>query len=142
MIDISIGFSAPNVPIFRNVLTYNDEITLTHVRDNATADYIGQQNRNAQAINQIYQCLRKYATQDIRDHLVTEDDAFHIEGKPDGPAFFMTLIDVYSVRTTATSTTVLTKIDESHLLIVELEYDVDTFNTLVESLVKKLSANG
>ena len=54
----------------------------------------------------------------------------------------MTLIDVYSVRTTATSTTVLTKIDESHLLIVELEYDVDTFNTLVESLVKKLAANG
>ena len=54
----------------------------------------------------------------------------------------MTLIDVYSVRTTATSATVRKKIAESNLLIAELEYDVDSFNTLVESLVKKLAANG
>ena len=49
---------------------------------------------------------------------------------------------MYSVRTTATSATVRTKISESHILIAELEYDVDSFSTLVESLVKKLAANG
>ena len=53
----------------------------------------------------------------------------------------MTLIDVYSVCTTATSASLRTKIVESHLIIAELEYDVDSFNTLVESLVKKLAVN-
>ena len=49
---------------------------------------------------------------------------------------------MYSVRTKSTSATGRTKIAESHLLIAELEYDVDSFNTLVEYLVKKLAVNG
>ena len=54
----------------------------------------------------------------------------------------MTLIGVYYVRAMATSATVCMEIAESHLLIAKLEYDVDLFNTLVDSLVKKLAANG
>ena len=54
----------------------------------------------------------------------------------------MSLINVYSVCTTETSATVRTKISESHLIIAELEYDADSFKTLVESLVKKLAVNG
>ena len=91
---ISVGFSAPNVPIFRNLLMHYGKITLAHVRANATADYIGQQNQNFQSSNQIYRCLRNSVTQDFSDRLVTEDDAFHIEGQPNGPYFLMTLIDV------------------------------------------------
>ena len=78
ILDISVGFSVPNVPIFRNLLTHYRKITLAHIRANATADYIGKQNRNAQASNQIYQCLRKPSTQDVSDRLVTKADAFHI----------------------------------------------------------------
>ena len=78
----------------------------------------------------------------MSDSLVTEADAFQIMGQSYGPDFLMTLIDVYNVRTTATSSTICTKISESHLLIAELEYDVDSFYTLIESLVKKLADNG
>ena len=49
---------------------------------------------------------------------------------------------MYSVRTTEASVTVRTKIVWSHIIIAEPAYDVDSFNTLVESLVKKLAANG
>ena len=49
---------------------------------------------------------------------------------------------MYSVRTTEASVTVRTKIVWSHIIIAEPAYDVDSFNTLVESLVKKVVANG
>ena len=44
ILDISVGFSAPNVPIFRNLLTHYGKINLAHIFSNAIADYIGQQN--------------------------------------------------------------------------------------------------
>ena len=45
---ITIGADGAGNAINRNLLTQYGEITLTHVRDNAAADYIGQQVRNAQ----------------------------------------------------------------------------------------------
>ena len=42
--NISVGFSAPNTTIFRNLLTHYGKITLDHVCANAIANYIGQQN--------------------------------------------------------------------------------------------------
>lgn len=139
---ITIGADGAGNAINRNLLTQYGEITLTNVRDNAAADYIGQQVRNAQISHQIYQCIRKSITDEVSERLVTESENFYVQGVPDGPAFLMTLINIYFVKTNATPTTLRLKIAEAHILIVEHEYDIDKFNTELNGYIQKLAANG
>lgn len=140
--EITVGQDAEGADVFRNLLTQYGEITMAHVRENALADYIGQNSRNAQISHQIYQCLRKSVGTTVMDRLVTEQGEFFINGVPDGPSFLMALINVYSVRTNATTATIRVKISEAHLQIADEEYNIDAFNTSIDSYVQKLSANG
>ena len=139
---ITIGQDANNNDINRHLLTQYGEVNLSHVRDNALADYAGQQVRNAQISHQIYQCLRKSISKDVSERLVTETESFYINGSPDGPSFIMTLIDIYFVKTNATPSNLRIKLSEAHVLIAEHEYNIDCFNTEVNGYVQKLAANG
>ena len=139
---ITVGQDANNNNIDRHLLTQYGEINLSHVRSNAIADYAGQHVRNAQISHQIYQCLRKSISKDVSERLVTETDSFYINGSPDGPSFIMTLIETYFVKTNATPSNLRIKLSEAHVLITELDYNIDKFNTELNSYVQKLSANG
>ena len=126
----------------RNLITQYGEITLNHVRNNATTDYIGAPVRNAQISHQIYQRIRKSITDEVSEHLVTESANFYVNDVPDGPSLIMTWINIYFVKTNATPTTLRLKIAEAHVLIVEHQYDIDTFNTELNSYIQQLAANG
>lgn len=128
--------------VTRNLLTQYGEITLEDVRANAVTDYIDTPVRNAQISHQIYQCLRKSITTEVNDRLVTEAEHFYIGDFPDGPSFLMTLINVYFVKTYATTTNLRLKISDAHLLIAQHEYNIDIFNTEINGYIQRLASNG
>lgn len=126
----------------RNLLVHYGEITIENVRADALLDYIGQPVRNAQISHQIYQCLKKSISPDVAERMVTESANFMINDVSDGPAFLMTLIQVYFVQTEAQPAAIRLLISDAYHLIAELDYDIDTFNTTINSYVQKLAANG
>lgn len=140
--DITTGQDNEGNNINRSLLTNWGEITLQHVRDNAVADYIGLQNRNSQVSHQVYQCLKKSIAQEVADRMVTETNNYYIEGVPDGPSFLKTIIQIYSVKTKATTAQIRIKIADAHHLIVEREYNIDSFNNEINGYIQSLSANG
>ena len=144
--DITVGQDANNNDIFKNILTQHGEISLQQVRDNAIADYVGVQNRNAQISHQVYQCLRKSIGPAVTERLVTESDKYFMGAPPhqvpDGPSFLMTIIVIYSVTTKATPMQTRIKLSDAHNLMVELDYDIDKFNNEINGYIQKLSANG
>ena len=139
---ITIDVAADGAEIQRNLLTHYGEINLDQVRENATEDYIGLPVRNAQISHQIYQALRKSVSTDVNERMVTESAKFYINGHPDGPSFLKTMIDIYFVKTNATTTTIRLKIADTHLIIAEHEFNIDSFNTELNAYVQQLAANG
>jgi hypothetical protein len=140
ILEITIGQDANNNNINRSLLTHYGEITLTQVR--ADADYIGTPSRNAQMSHQLYQCLQSSNNKEVADRMVTESENYIIDGTADGPAYLMTLIQTYFVHTEAKPTQLRLKISDAHLLIAEKEYNIDEFNTQINSYVNQLSALG
>lgn len=139
---IGIGQDAAGNNILRNLLTQYGEITIAQVRNNAVLDYAGMDVRNRQISHQIYQCLRSSINDDVVERMVTETSQFYIGEEPDGPLFLMTLINVYFIKTNATPSTIRLKIADASILIAELEYDIDRFNTTLNSYVQQLASHG
>lgn len=141
IMQIGIGQEAAGNNILRNLLTQYGEITIEQVRNNAMLDYANLPVRNRQVSHQIYQCLRASVNDDVSERLVTETAAFYIGEEPDGPLLLMTLINVYFIKTNATPTQIRLKISDASLLIAELEYDIDKFNTTLNSYVQQLASS-
>ena len=139
---ITIGNDAAGNALTRDLLTQYGEITLENVRNDAALDYIGQQVRNAQALHQIYLCLKESFNNDVTECMVTESDNYHVDGTADGQIFLMTLIQMFFIRTEAEPSQIRLSVADAYNLIQELEYNIDTFNTMINAYVRKLSANG
>lgn len=139
---INIGQDDQGNDVDRDLLTHYGEITLDDVRANAIADYMGMMERNAQVSHQIFQCLQASITENVAKRLVTEADRYHIDGMPDGPSYLMTIVQTYFVQTLATPTQLRLKISDAHILIGEHEFNIDKFNTELNSYVQELAATG
>ena len=74
--------------------------------------------------------------------MVTETANYHVQGVADSPSFLMTLIQVFFVRTEAEPSQIRLSIADAFNLIQELDYNIDTFNTMINAYVQKLAANG
>lgn len=140
ILDITIGQDAAGHNINRNLLDHYGEITLEQVR--ADADYIGTQSRNAQMSHQMYQCLHSTNDTDAANRMVTETEKYLINGTPDGPSYLTTLIQTFFVNTEAKPTQLRLKIAEAHSVISEKDYNIDLFNTEINSYVQQLHALG
>ena len=139
---INVGADDQGNAILRNLLTHYGEITLTQVRADAALDYIGQENRNAQVSHMMHQCLIVSISTDVAERMVTEKANYLIDETPDGPSYLMTLIQVYFVNTEATPTQIRLQIADAPQLIAEVKFDIDTFNTTMNSYIQKLSSLG
>ena len=142
ILSITVGQDANGNDINRDLLTHYGEITLAQVRTNAEQDYIGLQVRNAQISAQIYQCLRNSISPEVSERMVTESSKYFISEAPDGPSFLMTLIEIYLIQTKGTPTQLRLELAKAPQLIVDKNYDIDAFNTIIDAHVQKLSANG
>ena len=138
----------------KSLLTQYGEVTLENVK--ADADYINTETRQAQMSYQLYQCLSKSITTEVADRMVTETNNFRIPnpdanqfpvGNPnhpqfDGPCYLVTLIQVFFVQTEAKPTELRLKIASAKTIIQERNYDIDWFNTEINSYVQQLHALG
>ena len=86
--------------------------------------------------------MKKSISANITERMVTETTCFTIDGTADGPAFLMTLIQIFFVQTKAQPSLLCLKISQAYLLIEEHEWNIDSFNTEINAYVQKLSANG
>lgn len=140
ILEITIGQDAQGNDINRSLLEHYGEITLQQVRNDA--DYIGTASRNAQMSHQMFHCLHNTNDTDSANRMVTESDKYMINGTPDGPSYLATLIQTFFVTTDAKPTQIRLKIAEAHKIIAERDYDIDLFNTEINSYVQQLHALG
>ena len=112
------------------------------VRTNATTDYIGMPNRNAQISLQIHTCLTKSITPEVAEVMVNEKDKFMFGTTPDGPSYLMALIEACVVKTKATATQLRLKIASATALMEEAEFNITAFDHNIKSLINDLSAHG
>eukprot|EP00957_Ditylum_brightwellii_P023729 1790133-Ditylum_brightwellii.AAC.1 len=57
-------------------------LTVQNLSDNATANFLGQQNRAAQNSRQLYQCLESFISKDMRENIVEEIGTYLMAGTP------------------------------------------------------------
>jgi len=66
--------------------------------DHATIEFIGQQNRAAQNLRQLYQCLENTISQDTREMIVEEVGQYYLAGVPVGSLMFKHLMSKAFLR--------------------------------------------
>eukprot|EP00957_Ditylum_brightwellii_P094230 7174682-Ditylum_brightwellii.AAC.1 len=83
----------------RNLFRKYGLLLVQNISDNATAKFLGQQNRAAQDSRQLYQCLENSIFQDVRENIVEEVGIYHMAGMPVGALFFKHLMSKAVVDT-------------------------------------------
>jgi hypothetical protein len=130
-----------NPPIRFNLLQSHRRLTIENVQAHART-YIGTQTRLAQDASMMYEFLRDSLTEGARARLATESAKYTIEGVRDGPSYLKTLLVKFYVETKATNFHIRQKLQRLPAKIVELKYNVATFNDYVMELVQDLAGGG
>jgi hypothetical protein len=138
---LSISNQDPTNPQNRNLLKQHRRLTIKNVQSHATT-YTGTQTRITQDASMMYEFLHDSLTEGAPAHLTTESAKYTINGARDGPSYLKMLLAKFYMETKATNFHIRQKLLRLPSKIVELKYNVATFNDYILELVQDLAGGG
>ncbi len=127
--------------IDRYLPTEYGQVSLANVQARART-YIGQQVRDAQNAQQIYQCLAASLTETAQAKVYVNQDRFMIDDTLDGPCFLKTIIMTTHTDTHATVMHIRHRLSNLDQYMIKVDSKVDIFNRYVKVQRDELAARG
>ena len=125
-----------------NLLDHYGEIPLSSIKTRATNTWINASNRDTQNAFMLFNLLKESLTPEAKSVIQNLTNQYHIDGKPDGPLLFKTIIMKAHVDTRATSTVIRMNLSSLDSYILTVNSNITTFNEYVRAQVYSLAARG
>ena len=124
------------------LLTRYGELTLAHCREFVDANVVGQQNRAAQDLAMLYQCLVNSLTPAAWSRISLHHADYTVNGTPDGVCLLRVIIRESHLDTNATASQLRTALTQLDTAMGTYGHDIQKFNEYVQGLVQSLAARG
>ena len=125
-----------------NLLDHYGEIPLSSIKAQATTSWINASNRDTQNAFMLFNLLKESLTPEAKSVIQNLTTQYYIDGKPDGPLLFKTIIMKAHVDTRATSTVIRMNLSSLDAYILTVNSNITTFNEYVRAQVYSLAARG
>ena len=127
--------------INKNLVKQYASVTMTQVTARAN-QYIGQETRDAQNSDMLYNFLIESLTEDFKEQVLLFVDDFTINDVPDGICLLKQIIVLTYIDNRATTAHIRDTLIDMSDKLVELDGNVTEFNNWVRAQVVRLNARG
>ena len=143
----STGSDVMNIPVAdgtnKNIIKEYPLIQLSEIKDWANANFIGKQNRMAQNNFNMYTALEQSLSSKFKsEEILFKEDEYTVSGTKVAALYFLTIVQKIEITHNASISVLCAELQSLDKLFRECDDNVKTFNSKVNTKIKKLQSYG